>query len=341
MPLDQRKSPSFLFAPAAASLTRRAVLGAAGLALVTSHATAQPRWPSRPISVVIPYTAGGIFDIIARLIAEKLSARLGQPVIVDAKPGGNTVIAINHVLNQPADGHTFLLHGNVLAFGPVIQPDQFKFDPLKDFTALGLIGYGKLAVVVHPKGPAKNLSELIALARAKPGTVTVGVIGLANHDSLAMQLLASKAGVSFNMIPYKGAADANNDLLAGRLDARATSIGNFKQYVDAGRMNALAVFGARSDLLPGVPSVSEAVSGMEFPEQYYAIFGRSDVPPAVTAKVSAELEAVMATPELRSRLRDAGIEPKWGSPDVTARLVRDEVQVWNALVKAKGIKIEN
>ena len=326
-------------------LRRRVVLGlpaavGAAMALPSSMASAQAQpWPTRRMTLVVPYTAGGVSDILARLVAEKLSARLGETIVIESKPGAGTLVGIRHLLGQPADGYTYLITTGGHAMATVIFPKEFNYDPLKDFTQIGVVGSGPFALVVNADVPAKTFSEFIALAKRKPGEVTMATSGVGGIDHMAGELLGYKAGVKFNQIHYRGSPEILADLLSGRVDSRLNPIPSIKQHIDSGKVRALAVSTTRTDMLPGVPAMSETVPGFNI-SNYYHIMAKAGIPQAATDRMSRELQAVMALPEVRDKLLTIGIEPTWGSPATQAAMQRKDIVDWTAVKNSSGISFE-
>lgn len=324
------------------ALPRRRALLAVSAALgmaIGAPALAQPAWPTKPVTLVVPYAPGGATDFLARLFAEKLQARLGQTVLIENKPGANTLLATKHVMQQPGDGYTLYVASSAWNQGPVLQPSQFNYDIVKDFTPVSLLAISPLILVVNPNLPVKNVKDLVALAKSKPGQLNVATTGVGATDHLAGELLANKAGIKMNFVPYKGGAPAVQDVIAGNADVRIDSIPSSKPHVDSGKLRALAITGGRTSMLPDLPAVSESVPGV-YAEGFFGLVAPKGLPKAILDRLNKEAVEILALPDVVTRLRGMGLDPKSSTPDAWRDLAVKDAETWGQVIKAANIKIE-
>jgi tripartite-type tricarboxylate transporter receptor subunit TctC len=317
---------------------------AAAIALIAiaigAPASAQPA-PSRPITLVVPFPPGGSATIIARIIADKLADALGQQIVVDNRGGAGGSIAARQVAKSAPDGLTILLaFTGTLAISPAIFPNV-GYDPRKDFAAIGLVGMAPSVLAVHPGLGVHSVGELIKVAKASPGKIQFGSPGIGTTNHLAGELFASMAEVKLAHIPYKGTGPAITDLLGGHIAMMFAPIPAAHGNVSAGLLRALGVTSLkRSSLLPDVPTVAEAgLPGFEV-AQRSALLAPAGTPRAVIERLNKELNAVLATDEVRKRLALEGGEPIPGPPDAYAADIEREEARWSKLVTAIGLKGE-
>jgi tripartite-type tricarboxylate transporter receptor subunit TctC len=317
---------------------------AAAIALIAiaigAPASAQPA-PSRPITLVVPFPPGGSATIIARIIADKLADALGQQIVVDNRGGAGGSIAARQVAKSAPDGLTILLaFTGTLAISPAIFPNV-GYDPRKDFAAIGLVGMAPSVLAVHPGLGVHSVGELIKVAKASPGKIQFGSPGIGTTNHLAGELFASMAEVKLAHIPYKGTGPAITDLLGGHIAMMFAPIPAAHGNVSAGLLRALGVTSLkRSSLLPDVPTVAEAgLPGFEV-AQRSALLAPAGTPRAVIERLNKELNAVLATDEVRKRLALEGGEPIPGPPDAYAVDIEHEEARWSKLVTAIGLKGE-
>jgi tripartite-type tricarboxylate transporter receptor subunit TctC len=317
---------------------------AAAIALIAiaigAPASAQPA-PSRPITLVVPFPPGGSATIIARIIADKLADALGQQIVVDNRGGAGGSIAARQVAKSAPDGLTILLaFTGTLAISPAIFPNV-GYDPRKDFAAIGLVGMAPSVLAVHPGLGVHSVGDLIKVAKASPGKIQFGSPGIGTTNHLAGELFASMAEVKLAHIPYKGTGPAITDLLGGHIAMMFAPIPAAHGNVSAGLLRALGVTSLkRSSLLPDVPTVAEAgLPGFEV-AQRSALLAPAGTPRAVIERLNKELNAVLATDEVRKRLALEGGEPIPGPPDAYAADIEREEARWSKLVTAIGLKGE-
>lgn len=312
----------------------------AGLLLACScTAIAQQAFPNKPIRIIIPFTAGGTNDILARLLAPKLGEALGQPVIVDNRPGGNTVIASNELLKSPADGHALLLPGNSHVLIPYLTKAPLPFDSLKDFAPVGSLARTGLFLVVTPGLPANNLQEFIALAKAKPGALNSAAPG-GSINQLATEMFNGLAGVKLVHIPYKGSAPAVADVMAGQaqlsFQTPATVLGNVK----SGRLRALAISGETPFADPKVPTFAQAgLAGFDV-GLWFGLLAHGATPKPIVDRLSSEVAKILAMPDFREKVAAQGLEIFVSSPEQYGALLRKESEKFARIVKAAGIQAE-
>jgi tripartite-type tricarboxylate transporter receptor subunit TctC len=302
--------------------------------------SAQPA-PSRPITLVVPFPPGGSATIIARIIADKLADALGQQIVIDNRGGAGGSIAARQVAKSAPDGSTILLaFTGTLAISPAIFP-KVGYDPRKDFAAIGLVGMAPSVLAVHPALGVHSVGELIKVAKASPGKIQFGSPGIGTTNHLAGELFASMAEVKLAHIPYKGTGPAITDLLGGHIAMMFTPIPAAHGNVSAGLLRALGVTSLkRSSLLPDVPTVAEAaLPGFEV-AQRSALLAPAGTPRIVIERLNKELNAVLATDEVRKRLALEGGEPIPGPPEAYAADIEREEARWSKLVTTIGLKGE-
>ena len=313
---------------------------AASLVLVVGAANAQD-YPSRQITLVVPFPPGGSTSVMARIIAERLGARLGQTVVVDNRGGAGGTIAARAFVHAAPDGYTiFLGYTGTIAIGPSLYPDA-GFDPRKDFAPIGLIGSAPAVLVVHADFQAKSVAELIALAKAKPGEINIGGAGRGTATSIAGELFASMAGIKLMQVQYRGSGPVLVDLLGGHIPMSFTPIPVVLAHIASGRLRALAVTSAkRTPLLPDVPTVAETgLPGYEV-VLHYGLLAPAGTPRPIVDRLNRELRAVVDSEEVRKRLATEGADPLPSTPEEYAADIDQEETKWSAVVKAAGIKGE-
>ncbi|TPQ33601.1 ABC transporter substrate-binding protein [Cupriavidus pinatubonensis] len=312
------------------------------LALASAAAAhAEAPYPNRPIRVVLPSGAGTVTDQTARLIAERLSTSLKQPVVIDNRPGAGGNIAAIAVARAPADGYT-LLFGTFgsLAVNKSLY-DKPGYDPLKDFAPVASVAYLPNVLVVHPSVPARTVPELLALARKEPGKLTYGSFGNGSSSHLAGELFTHMAGVSITHIPYKGSAPSMTDLIGGRLTMMFDSVSTALPYIRDGRVRALAVTTQKpSDQLPGVPTLAAAgVPGYEL-TAWFGVVAPTGTPKAVVDRLNSEIVASLKQPEMASKLASQGTVPFPSTPAQFGSYIRAQYEKWDGLIKSANIRVE-
>ena len=315
-----------------------AVLAAAAALVAVSTAFAQS-YPSRPVKIIVPYTAGGSSDFTARLLAEKLGPLLGGQVLVENKPGGNTLIATEFVVKSPPEGYTLLLAG-LTTYGA--QPHLYKklpYDVLKDLQPINNAIISPLVISVHPSVPVKNVKELVAYAKANPGKVNFGSAGVGNTLHLATELFKLQTGVVIVDVPYKGASQAVVDLLAGNIQMMFDLVQTPLQHINAGKLRALGTtWEKRAGALPNVPTMIEQGFDYNFGAMI-GIFGPAGMPRDVVSRLHAEIAKVMLMPDVREAFAKQAMEPlTFATPEAYAAQFRKDVDEMGKLVRAAWIE---
>ncbi|MBC7780900.1 MAG: tripartite tricarboxylate transporter substrate binding protein [Proteobacteria bacterium] len=310
---------------------------ASGL-LAGSKAGAQT-YPAKPIRLVVPLAAGGGVDLISRLVGQKMSENLRQPVLVDNRPGASTMIGTEIVARSPADGYTLVMASSSHGINTSLY--KVPFDPVKDFAGISLLATSPLLLVVHPSVPAKSLADLITLARKNPGKVNYGSSGNASVLHLSGEMFNVLAGVRTVHIPYKGSGPAIPAVLAGEIDMLFSTPVSTMPLVRNGRLRALATTGLnRSRVTPELPTVAEAgLAGFET-GAWYALLAPAGTPPAVIERLNAEAVKAVQLPDVTSRLDGEGIEIVGSTPEQAMQYIQAQLARWAKVIKAAGIKAE-
>jgi len=298
-------------------------------------------YPERPVTLVVPYAAGGGNDVMARIVAEKMSKTLGQQIVIENRGGAGGSIATRMVAHAAPDGYTLVLGGTgTLAVAPTLYSNA-GYDPRKDFAPVGLIATSALVVLVHPSVPATSLKELIALAKEKPGQLNFASAGVGSGMHLGTELFELMADVKLTHIPYKGTGPALTDLLGGHVSIFFSSLPSAIPLIQAGKVRALGVTGAkRSAVLPDLPTVAESgVPGYEA-VLHYGIVAPAGTPQPVIAKLNAALREAVASPEVHEKIAADGAEPLASTPEEYAADIDREETKWAAIVKRSGAKAE-
>lgn len=299
-------------------------------------ALAQP-YPSRPIKLIVPYPPGGNTDIVARAFGQKLSERLGQPVVIDNRGGAAGALGMGLAVKSPNDGYTLVI-GDLgsLVIAPIANPNT-GYNAQKDLAPISLVTTVSIVVSVNPNSPDKTFAEFLARARAQPGKLTYGSSGIGAPGHLAFEMLRSMAGIDILHVPFKGGAQAITGLLGEQVDIVVD--GTAMAQVKAGKLSALAVTGPRLPALPEVPGIGEIVKGFEF-TNWWGILAPAGAPPAAIARLNEELTAIAALPEIRERLNGLGLAATSSTPQQFTTLIRTETDKVTRIVKDAGIKFE-
>ena len=320
-------------------MTRTQLKAACCAALLACSGLAAAAFPDKPIRLIVPFPAGGAADVMARGMAQRLGAELGQPIVIDNRGGAGGTTAAEGAAKSPADGYT-LFFGTMgtHAINPALYA-KLRYDPLKDFAPISLTHTTPRVLVVGPSVPAKNIAELIALA--KKGTLTYGSAGNGSSSHLAGALFEALTGVKMLHVPYKGSSPLLVDLLAGRVDLTFDSYAIYEQHIKNGKVTALGVTSAtRMGALPQVPTIAEAgVKGYDV-SNWLGVFAPAGTPKDVLIKIHSALGRAMAAPELKKQLVVLGIEPTFGTPEAFAALIRAELPKWAEIVKKSGASVE-
>ena len=305
--------------------------------LIALPVLASAAFPDRPIRLIVPFPAGGAADTMARGMAQRLGAELGQQVIVDNRGGAGGAPAAEAAVKSPADGYT-LFFGTMgtQAINPALYP-KLRYDPLKDFAPISLTHITPRVLVVGPSVTARTVGELVALAKSRPGALTYGSAGNGSSSHLSGALFESLAGVDMIHVPYKGSAPLLTDVLAGRIDMTFDSYTVYEEHIRSGKVRALGVTSmARLGALPQVPTIAESgLKGYDV-SNWLGVLAPAGTPRDVIATLHAALGRAMATPALQQQLVALGIEPTFGTPEAFTALMRSELPKWAAIVKRSG-----
>ena len=313
------------------------LLAVATIVSSTSHAQ---QYPTRPVRFISPYPPGGGNDTLLRILGEKLGEQLGQRVIVDNRPGANTIVGTELLVKSPPDGYTFILLPNSFATNPSFYP-KLPYDTMKDLAPVGQIAQSPQMIVAHPSVPVKTVKELLAMARAKPGLLSYGTSGNGSTGHLAGTLLSMMTGVQLTHIAYKGTAPAVNELIGGHIPLMISSMISTLPHVRSGKLRIIALTtGKRSQAIPEVPTIAESgVPGYDA-TLWYGVLAPARTPDAIIKRMSAELAATLRNPEVAEKLSTQAVEPYHTSPEQFAALIRTELEKWSKVIRASGVKAD-
>jgi tripartite-type tricarboxylate transporter receptor subunit TctC len=320
--------------------TAVALFLAAIFAYTTTSAHAQS-YPTRPVRIIVPYPAGGTSDILARSIGQKLSESMGQPFVVENKPGANGNVGAEIVAKAAPDGYTLLLADiGSLAISPSVYP-QLPFDPAKDFAPITLVAYSPHILVVHPSIPVASARDLIALAKAKPGKLNFAMSGVGGAPHLAGVDFAMRAGIEWAYIPYKGGAQAIADVAGGQADVTLNGMLATYPLVQGGKLKLLAVSSAkRMSSIPEVPTIAESgIPGFET-GSWQGVIAPAGTPRDIVAKLNGEIGRIVSTPEMREKLGAQGADVRTNTPEEFGTFIRSEMARWGKVVKDANVKLE-
>jgi tripartite-type tricarboxylate transporter receptor subunit TctC len=317
-----------------------AIVAFAAVTTGAQRLAAAADYPTRPIMLIVPYPAGGGNDVIARLVAAKMSARLGQQIVIENRGGAGSTIGTRDAARSTPDGYTLLIATSSLAINPSLYPDV-AYDPKKDFAPIGLIATSPNFVLVNPSVPAHSIAELIALAKQQAGKLDFASTGTGTSTHLSAELFATMADVKLTAVPYKGVAPAVTDLLGGHVALMFCPMASVVGQVRGGNLRALAVTGAkRSPLFPDVPTVAEAGLPGYAAELHYGLVAPAGTPPDIIARLNAALNDALADDDIRNRLAADGTETLPGTPEAYAADIADEEAKWSAIIKQTGTKAD-
>ncbi len=307
------------------------------LSAVSLTAAAQA-WPNRPVRIVVPFAAGGPADLYARAIAEKLQGALGQPFVVEDKPGGGSIVGTDAVAKSAPDGYTLLMMSNTHTVNESLIPEK-PFQLMRDFVPVAPVNYSDLVLVAHPSVPANSLKDFIALAKSKPGQLNYASSGPGTPYHMAGELFKAMAGVDVVHVPYKGSSGARTDILGGQVHVMFDAITTMAPNVQAGKLKAFGTSGkARSSVLPDVPTVSEAgVPGYEA-VIWLGIMAPAGTPKPVVDRLNAEIRRIVDSAEMKAAWGKQGAIGLSMSPDEFARFMREDIEKWARIVKISGAK---
>jgi tripartite-type tricarboxylate transporter receptor subunit TctC len=322
-------------------MVRRFLIASIVAALLAGAGTAsaQSTFPTKPVHIYVPYAAGGGVDILTRTLGDVVSRQWGQAVVVENRPGAGGVVASQALVQSPPDGYTLIMVASGHATNPFLYP-KIPYDTFKDFTPVSLLASSPNILLVRKDSPFKNIGEVIAGARAKPGTLSVAHAGTGTSTHLAVELFKSLAKVDLAAIPYKGGAPAINDLLGGQIRLSFNNGPESVGQLQAGTVRALAVTTARrAPFLPDVPSIGETVAGYDT-EVWWGLLGPGGMPRDVVEKLSHDFVAALNTDAVKERLTKLGAEPIGSTPLAFDQKIHDDYEKWGPIIQAAGIKAE-
>ena len=311
------------------------------LALTLATTVSAQGYPSKPIRFVVPYAPGGNTDILARLLGQKLSEAWGQQVIIDNRPGAAGTVGAELVARAPADGYTLIMgsFGNIIVANSLYK--NLKYDPFRDFASIALVSLPPGILVENPAVPAQNVRELIAYAKSNPGRLNYGSPGSGAWNHLFFELFNASAGISIVHVPYKGIAPAVVDLLGGQVQLAISAFPTALPHIRSGKLRALAVTSAkRSGLMTDVPTVAESgLAGYEA-AGWFGVLAPAGTPPAVVAKLNAEINRILELPEVKASLASDGAEPAGGTPAQMTESARAASAKWSKLIRELNLRTE-
>ena len=319
-----------------ASTLKNGALGLALLALA-SAAIAQG-FPSKPIKIVVPFSPGGGTDVMARVMAERFQESMGQPTLVENRPGAGSIIGLEYVYKSEHDGYTLVMEPNNLTTAAALY-GKLPIDPIVDFVPIALVGSSPNMIGGHPSLPARTFPELIAWAKANPGKLNFASCGTGTSQHLAAEMLKVMAGIVMTHIPYKGCAPALTDVLGGQIPLFFSTVALLNPQIKAGKLRGFAVTGARrTSFAPELPTVAESGYPGFNVDGWFGLLGPSHTPKEVVAKLNAEINKALARQDVKDKLAAQGYEPLGGTPERFAELIRDETARFGKLIRDLGIK---
>lgn len=320
--------------------SKRALLAASALiGLGCMPALAEPGYPTKPIKIVVAFAPGGGSDFIARLLAQKLHDKLGQPVIVENRPGAGGNLGASLALKAPADGYTLFLAAASYTVNPALY--KLTFDPIKDITPIAQLARGPFLIAVNPKLPVQNLNDLVALAKKEPGKLSYASAGTGSIVQLATEYFLDTAGINILHVPYKGTSPALTDTIAGQTQLVFGTVASTLPFAKSGQLKALAVTTpSRLAALPNVPTVAEAGFPSYVVTNWHGIIGPKGIPPDIVDKLNKAINESLDAPGMAAGLASDGLTPASGTPQAFGVLLADETARWGALVKKRGIRVE-
>ena len=308
--------------------------------LLLAGAAGAQTWPGQSLKIIVPFTPGTGMDTIARTVAPRLSERLGQPVLVQNLPGASGNIGADHVAKAAPDGYTVLMGANTMLMASQLYKNV-PFNPVHDFAPVSMAAWGTLMLVANPKTGIKSMQDLIAQAKARPGSITFGSPGVGTPHHMAMELFKAQTQVFMLHVPYRGTAGYTTDLLSGEVNVGFLPVHIAQGFVNSGRLNALAVGSPkRHAVAPNVATFEErGVKGVDV-DLWYAFFVPGKTPAAVSNRLNTEIVSIMKLPEVREVLGKAGMDATWSAPEELAAVVGKDYPRWGAVIKRNGISAE-
>ena len=319
---------------------QRRTLLALTLALAATGAIAQDKYPSKPVTLIVPQAAGGANDAIARVIAQKLTEQFGQSFIVDNRTGAGGNVGTVAAARARPDGYTLMLTADS---SMVINPSLYKstgFDPIKDFEPVGTVATAGYVLVANPAFPARNTAELVALAKQQPGKINIGSAGNGTLNHLIGEMLGKATGIDLVHVPYKGSAAAVTDLVAGQVQVSVQSLPSSIAFIRSGKIKVLGVVNpTRLPALPDAPTIGETIKGFGT-TPWYGVFAPAGTPKAIVTQLNAAIAKALESKDAQERLAGVGCEPYKTTPEQFAHLVRDDLPRWARIVKESGATID-
>lgn len=310
-------------------------------ALLVGHMAQAQNWPAKPIRIVVPFSAGGPADITTRNIAPRLTELLGQTIIVDNRAGANGSIGADNVIRAPADGYTMLMATASVAAINMVTYAKPPYNTLRDLQPLSPVMTTASLIVIHPSMPAKTLKEFIALAKARPNQIAFGSAGIGGTLHLGLEMLMKEAQVKITHVPYKGAAPAVSDVIAGQIQGMFVDLPVISPYVKNGKVRALAVSSTqRSQYFPDVPTAKESGYPNVEMANYYGLLTTAKTPREIVARLHDAIVKTVNTPAVRDKLTAVGADPKTMSVEEFTNFIRADIEKWGKLVKSAGIQVE-
>ncbi|RYE77142.1 MAG: tripartite tricarboxylate transporter substrate binding protein [Hyphomicrobiales bacterium] len=320
-------------------LSRRAALAVAALALLAPAANAQA-WPAKPVRLIVPFPAGGGTDLITRELANKV-AHAGYTFVLDNKPGSGGNIGVDAAAKSPADGYTLVMgQTSNLAISPTLYA-KLPYDPVRDLAPVSLVASAPLVIVTGADSPYKTLQDVVASAKAKPGSINFATSGNGTVAHLATEAFQKAAGIKLTHIPYKGAAQGATDVISGQVHLYVSSIPTLLGHIKSGKMRPLAVTSLkRADDLAQVPTIAESGYKGFDAVTWFGILGPANLPKEVVAKLNADINKALKDPELQKKLADQGADVAGSTPEQFGKLMRDELDRWGQIVRESGAKLD-
>lgn len=322
-------------------IARRTLLVGVALGAAASGEAHAQTFPTRLVRIVVPQTPGGASDVLARIIAQRLSVLWGQSVIVENKPGAGGVVGTEYVAKSPADGYTLLMsYAGTQAINPSLYA-KLPFDSVKDFQPVATVASLPFAIVVHPSVPARSFQEFIALVRQKPGEITYGSSGNGSVNHLIGEMVNSQFGVRMVHVPYRGIAPAMNDLVSGQIQAAVPTLPSAIPFVSQGSVRALVVTSAaRAAAAPDIPTLAESGAPGFDVDPWFGLLAPAGMPAAIVSQINADVGKVLAEPEVRAQFKAQGATPLVTTPAEFQALLESDVEKWAKVVKSSGARLD-
>lgn len=314
--------------------------GLSAALFITAGTVHAQSFPSRPVRIISPYAAGSTVDIMCRIISPKLTTSLGQQVIIENRAGAGGAIGMEATARSPKDGYTIMLAASGFTVIPSLNP-RLSWDPVKDFSAIAQVATSPLVMVVHPKVAAKNLAELIALAKAQPGKLRYGHAGIGSSQHMAGELFSLEAGIDIVNVPYKGGKESLSDLLGDRIEMSVQGVPAVLSQIRSGAVRAIFLTGPkRSATLPDLPTIGESGLPKATANVWFGLLAPVGTPHIIIERLNTDIIALMKSPDVIDGFVNGGSEVATSTPEEFARMIRDDVVTWAKVIKQRGIKME-